>query len=178
MKHFELFALALMLLLATVSDIRSRRIPNALVLVGASSGLALRTWNEGGAGSLASVEGLSVGIALLLPFYAVRVAGAGDVKLMGAVGSFLGPQNMLGAALYSMAAGGLLAMLACAWSGTLRQLAGNLKSIFVGGMLDLGLGQVPSLRVGAESVGTLPYALAITVGVAAWVMSGAGPGAG
>jgi prepilin peptidase CpaA len=178
MNNLGLIALGAILLLATASDIRSRRIPNWLVLVGVSTGMAWRTWAEGGAGALDSIEGMATGAALFLPFYVLRVTGAGDVKLMGAVGSFLGPQSMLGAALYALAAGGLLALLTCAWSGTLRLLARNLKLILVGGMLDLGVGQMPSLRVGAESVGTLPYALAITVGVAAWVMFGAGPGAG
>jgi prepilin peptidase CpaA len=174
MHNFTLLALGAMLLLATGFDIRSRRIPNALVFAGAGSGLALRTWAEGGAGALASVEGLAVGLAMLLPFYALRAVGAGDVKLMGAVGAFLGPQEMIGAVLCSFAAGGLLALGASAWSGTLRQLATNLKCLLVGGMLDVGGGRLPSLRVGAESVGNLPYALAITVGVAAWLVLGPG----
>ncbi len=172
MNYVSLFALVSLLLLASIFDFRSRRIPNALVFIGAGSGLVLRIWSEGIAGMLDSVEGLTLGIAFLLPFYILRTVGAGDVKLMGAVGSFLGPQDMFGAVLCSFAAGGLLALAASAWSGTLRKLAINLKGIFVGGMLDVGQYRMPSLRVGAESVGSLPYAIAITAGVISWIYFG------
>ena len=155
-----------------MSDIRTRRIPNVLVLAGAGCGLALRTWSEGGAGMLDSFEGLALGMAFLLPLYLLRAAGAGDVKLMGAVGSFLGPEQMFGVVLCSFIAGGLLALAVSICSGKLRPLLDNLKCLFIGGMLDVGSGRMPSLRVGAESVGHLPYAIAIAAGVCSWIVFG------
>ncbi len=57
-----------------------------------------------------STGGLFLGVAFLLPVYLIGGMGAGDVKLMGAVGSILGPQGVFIAFLYSAIAGGLYAL--------------------------------------------------------------------
>src|SRR5438309_1099284 len=81
-------------LIAGWTDWRTRRIPNWLTVAGALIGLfanAARGWQ----GVVYSLEGLGLGLVLLFPLVLVRGIGAGDWKLVGAIGAFLGPRNLL-----------------------------------------------------------------------------------
>ncbi|MDI5933993.1 prepilin peptidase [Halomonas kalidii] len=95
---------------AAVWDLRSRRIPNRLVMAGAAMGILLQVVVAGPGGALAAITGLLVGLAILLPGYLIGFTGAGDAKLMAAVGTFLGPLGVLQAALASILVGGLIAL--------------------------------------------------------------------
>src|SRR5688500_17057938 len=84
-------ALLTVALTAAVCDVRSRRIPNALTFGAAASALvyALAT---GGIGSLGfAAAGWIAGAALFFPFFALGGMGAGDVKLIAALGAWVGP---------------------------------------------------------------------------------------
>jgi len=58
-------------------------------------------------------------MALLLPFYAAGVIGAGDVKLLGGLGALLGPQSLVSVAVYGAIVGGVVSILILAWQGRL-----------------------------------------------------------
>lgn len=90
-------------------DVHQRRIPNALTLSAAVLGIVMQLLNGGTGGMMMAVSGLAVGFAILLPGYLMRATGAGDVKLMAAAGTFLGPSGVLLAGLVSIAAGALIA---------------------------------------------------------------------
>lgn len=162
--------LAGLLFAAAWYDTRQHRIPNRLVMLGAFAGLAIRFWSEGAAGALESIEGFAVGLLLLFPFYLMRTLGAGDVKLMAAVGAFLGPQGVLGAVLATFIAGGLMALLLAARRKLFGPLIENLKLMAMGSLLEIGLGRVPKVNRNMKSVGKLPYALAIGMGVTGWLV--------
>jgi prepilin peptidase CpaA len=102
-------ALSLGLAAAVVTDVRTRRIPNWLTgaIAGAGFGLA---FGGGAVTPLQAALGLLLGLALMLPGHVIGATGAGDVKLMAAVGSFLGPSLVFRAFLYSALAGGVLAL--------------------------------------------------------------------
>jgi len=89
-------------------DLSTRRIPNALNLAGAALGVATHIWSAGpAAGLLQSAGGLLVGFLVFLPFYAAGGFGAGDVKAMAAIGTFLGAKGALLAAAWILLAGGI-----------------------------------------------------------------------
>ncbi|SEG01737.1 A24 family peptidase [Billgrantia desiderata] len=100
----------LVVLSAAIWDLAARRIPNPLILAGAAVGFLLHGWAAGAGGVLAAIYGLVVGLAILLPGYLMGFTGAGDAKLMAAIGTFLGPLGVLQAALISIVVGGLIAM--------------------------------------------------------------------
>jgi prepilin peptidase CpaA len=97
------------LAIAVVTDVRTRRIPNWLTgsMAGAGFGLAF------GGGALTPSQaglGLLTGLLLMMPGHLIGATGAGDVKLMAAVGTMLGPDLAFRAFLYSAVAGGVFAL--------------------------------------------------------------------
>ena len=103
-------ALASGALVATVVDIRVRRIPNALTATMAGVGIGFAASGVSGVSLGASVVGLMLGFALMMPGHALGATGAGDVKLMAAVGAIVGPALVVSAFLFTAIAGGVLAL--------------------------------------------------------------------
>jgi len=103
-------ALASGVMVATVVDIRSRRIPNELTAAMAGVGVGLAASGFSGISLGASVAGMMLGFVLMMPGYWLGATGAGDVKLMAAVGALVGPALAVSAFLFTAIAGGLLAV--------------------------------------------------------------------
>ena len=103
---------------AVVTDMRTRRIPNWLTgaIAGAGFGLA---FGGGAVTPLYAALGLIVGLLLMMPGHLIGATGAGDVKLMAAVGSVIGPNLVFRAFLYSAVAGGVLAIVVALRRGRL-----------------------------------------------------------
>jgi prepilin peptidase CpaA len=117
---------------ATIVDVRTRRIPNALTASMAAAGLGLAVTGSSQVTLPGAVIGLFIGGALMLPGHLFGATGAGDVKLMAAVGAIVGPSTVVTAFLFTAIAGGVLAVgvaarrqrLAATLAGTGRLLAG------------------------------------------------------
>ena len=99
------------LLAASLTDLAHRRIPNVITYPLAACGLVFHFASAGTNGLIFALTGILAGAALLLPFYMLGGMGAGDVKLLAASGSILGPFGIFTAALYSALAGGIYALL-------------------------------------------------------------------
>lgn len=169
-----LFAGVLLLVLLVVAlgqDLAARRISNRVVLIGLLAGLACQGLLPAGdglflpqGGSLGLVRGffgMLVAGGLLLPLYLLRAMGAGDVKLAGVVGVFLGPWQAIGAVLLIFLAGGFLALVVAVGSRSLTRVADNLRVMF----LYLRGGRSAGFKLAdAPTSGRLPYALAILCG--------------
>ena len=118
-------------IVATVTDLRTRRIPNALTASMAALGVGFAATGISGLSIGASLVGLALGLALMLPGHFLGATGAGDVKLMGAVGAVVGPGIVVSAFLFTAIAGGVLAVavavqrqrLAATIAGTGRLIA-------------------------------------------------------
>lgn len=180
MGLLALTVLMVLLLLAMREDVRSHRIPNKLVLVGVVLGLGLNgllpgglgfnSEVSGGIGWLSALKGLALGIAVLFPIYLLRAMGAGDVKLMGMVGAFLGAGDLIGAVIATFIAGGVMALVVALWSRQLMNMLQNIKLMLFGGLLKMNAGQLPTMNDLPVSVAKLPYAVAITVGTLGYLM--------
>lgn len=104
-------AVAAGVLIATVVDIRTRRIPNVLTATMAALGVAFAAAGSSEIPLWASGAGLAVGLSLMMPGHLLGATGAGDVKLMGAIGAIIGPAAVLHAFLFTAIAGGVLALV-------------------------------------------------------------------
>jgi prepilin peptidase CpaA len=144
------------LAVATTIDIRERRIPNLLTFSAIGVGIGLHLALGGLDGLKQSAQGTGVGFAMLFPLFFMRWMGAGDVKLMMAIGALKGPEFVWFAALWAAVFGG-------AWA-----LIGLLRSQRLG----LALAHLYFSRLGTDNVGgsfmkgvwRMPYAPAITMG--------------
>ena len=166
--------LAALLSSAAVTDLRSHRIPNRLVLAGLllafaahACALALGTPPLAGPAAWAPLAGLATGFALLLPFYLLGAMGAGDVKLMAMVGAFMGPQPVMLAVLYTFVAGGLLSLVVMFARGVTAQTLANVRFLLTDWFLRASAGQGARLAPLQTTAARLPYAVAIALGTGA-----------
>ena len=157
-NHLLAVTLLGMLAVAVVTDLRSRRIPNLLVLTGLAVGTIWQFAQSGFTGVAAAAGGAVVGLACLLPFYIRGAMGAGDVKLMAMCGAFLGPLQIIVAAVASLLLGGVIGIAWFFWQ------------IFSKSDDDLSADVARYVNPAASaiqqrSVSSVPYALAIFAGV-------------
>jgi prepilin peptidase CpaA len=105
---------------ASMIDLSTRRIPNALTLPFAALGVLLAALGFGMVGVKAALLGGALGLLLMLPSYLVGATGAGDVKLFVAVSTLLGPWGTVNAFVYTLMAGCVLALVVAASRRRLR----------------------------------------------------------
>ncbi len=129
--------MTIMLVTAIVVDLRSGRIPNWLTYTVMGVALLAHTVVAGQSGALFSLGGLGTGLGIFLLMYVSGTIGAGDVKLMAAVGAILGPYGALISALLAIMVGGLYALGAMCyqWGGhtTGRKLAAATSGVLRAG---------------------------------------------
>lgn len=161
-------ALFALLLVATVTDIRSRRIPNTLIVTGLCLGFGLAFSFLGNAGWLFASNGAATGLLLMLPLFLLRACGAGDVKLMMLVGSLIGAQATLTTTLYSLIAGGVLALAATIAGGRISEIRDRMRAtVFAFAIRDIR----SAAEIGRTSREPIPFAVAILVGTVFWALS-------
>jgi prepilin peptidase CpaA len=150
---------ALFAAIAGFTDWRSRRIPNWLTISGLVLGILVNSATRGWPGTKDSLLGAGLGLALLLPFVLMRSLGAGDWKLVGALGAFLGPSRLITVLFATVLVAGLMAVILVIWK---RRLGQTLRNI--GRMLAAVFSfHLPGPEVSLDN----PEALKIPFGVAA-----------
>lgn len=163
MKPAILVGAELLAVLAAWTDLRSRRIPNWLTVPGLVIGVAANSALGGWSGLKSSLLGAGVGLLILLPFVLVRSLGAGDWKLVGALGAFTGPGALLDMLLGSVLVAGVMAMALVIYKGRTLETLRNIGHI----LISLVTFQLPGSRVSLDNPDALkvPYgvALALTV---------------
>ncbi|MEO8483187.1 MAG: prepilin peptidase [Acidobacteriota bacterium] len=155
-------------LAGALTDIRSYRIPNSLTLAGAALGLMFQAWIGGLPGLGHGAAGWLVGVAMFLPLFLAGGMGAGDIKLLGAVGAWLGPMGAVWCALFSVMAGGILALIVGARHGYLGKAFANLWHL-IAFWRPAGSTARPRLTLEHAPGPRLPYGVAIAVGTCAAV---------
>ncbi len=153
----------IVLAVATFTDLRSRRIPNWLVLPFMVAGIAVSGWLHGMHGIEQSFEGLGLG-ALLLGFLCwMGGMGMGDLKLCMAIGAWIGPSQLMLALVLTGIVGGLMAICWAIAGGFLGELFQNTGDL-VFGVRERGLRPHPELVLDHPLARTMPYAPAIAIG--------------
>jgi len=169
----QVLALAVLLACAVVMDLRLRRIPNRLVLAGLVLAVLMHGARLGagqpslaGAAWWSPLVGLLAGGAALLPLYLMGATGAGDVKLLAVVGAFTGAATALSAVLYTLLAGGVLALLWMLLCGVTAHTLRNVRFVASDWLLRAQTGGGVRLAPLETTAARLPYAVAIACGTA------------
>ncbi len=151
---------------ACVTDLRSRRIPNVLTFGAAVAAVVFGAVTGGLAGLGWSLAGWAVGCAAFLPWFLLGGMGAGDVKLLAALGSWAGPSAAVWMALYAGVAGGVFAIVLSLGCGYLVAMFRNLWGLILFWRV-AGIQPHPELTLRTGKGPRLPYALPITAGALA-----------
>jgi prepilin peptidase CpaA len=144
---------------ATFTDIRSRRIPNWLVLPFFGIGVVVSIWFHGWQGLGRSLAGAGLGLLLYGIFFLLGGMGAGDVKLCAAIGAWIGPSQLIIALVLTSLVGGVMALGWAAWGGFLGELFQHTGELAFGSKEERGEAVLKNpLRR------KMPYAPAIAIG--------------
>lgn len=175
-RLIPVFPLLAMLCVAAVIDLRERRIPNWLNALVAVAGVLTTSIYASPVVWWASLLGLLLGFAILLVPFALGFVGGGDVKVLAAVGAWLGPLGVIVAFLAAQVVSLVVALFICIRSGRLTALLGNstLMVTKLALVRDVGVDHVVQSGQDVQALKTvgrrLPYAVSIALGVAVAVM--------
>jgi prepilin peptidase CpaA len=165
MDRASYLVMAALLLAATaaVLDLQRHRIPNWLTYPGIVAGFTLRGLLLGWKGVGTALAGLLLAGGIMFLFFMVRAMGAGDVKIMAAIGAFVGPRDAVNVLLATAICGGVLAI---AYALYQRRMVSTLKN--VGIVLRFhawaGVQAHPELNLDNPTALRMPYGLAIALG--------------
>ena len=166
--------LIVLLIMAATYDYTTYRIPNWLTASGTLFGVIYNTAVPFSphTGLLWSIEGLLLGLFMLLPLYALRIMGAGDVKLMAMTGAFLGFPAIFYAVIAAFVTGGIAALGFALFHRTLKHMLSNVKNMVYIMVLSTIGGIRPDIHTAmGKSVGKLPYGVSISIGTIGYVVA-------
>jgi prepilin peptidase CpaA len=164
-RDFFLLLIALLLaVVAAIIDVQSHRIPNWLTYPGIVLGFVMHCILFGWKGLLSAGIGCLLAGGVMFLFYAVRAMGAGDVKIMAALGSLVGPHYTVSVLLATAIFGGLLGIVYAIYRGRIGSTLRN-----VGSVLKFhawaGIQAHPDLNLDNPATLRMPYGLAIALGM-------------
>jgi prepilin peptidase CpaA len=146
-------------------DWRTRRIPNWLTVSGFLLGMVLNSILGGWHGAIGSLEGAGLGLGLLLPLVLLRGFGAGDWKLMGAIGALMGWRRMLFVLLVSCVVSGAAGVVQMVLT---RRVQGTLKNILtlLKGFIVQGFRPNPEVSLDNPTLSKMPFGTAVAAATA------------
>lgn len=134
---------------ATVTDLRSRRVPNWLVLPFLPLGIAVSAWFHGWHGVEQSLAGAGLAIVIFGVLYWKFGMGAGDVKLAVAIGAWIGPNQFLIAVVLTALAGGLVILIWAACRALLRLVGRRTREeASFGSLMETKMPYAPAIAIG------------------------------
>jgi prepilin peptidase CpaA len=149
MHSFAWWPTLIVLGVATFTDLRSRRIPNWLVLPFLPLGVAVSAWFGGWHGVEQSLAGAGLGIAIFGILYWKFGMGAGDVKLCAAIGAWIGPNQFLIAVVLTALAGGLVVLVMAIARGVLRVMGRiSREEASLGSLMETKMPYAPAIAIG------------------------------
>jgi prepilin peptidase CpaA len=163
MRSIAWWPTLIVLAVASFTDMRSRRIPNWLVLPFMVAGIAVSGWLHGWHGIGQSVGGLALATLVLGAFFWMGGMGMGDVKLYAAIGAWIGPSQLILAMVITAMAGGVIAIGWAVCGGFLGDLLRGSGDLMVG-LKQRGLRPHPELVLANPLARKMPYAPAIAIG--------------
>ena len=148
-----IWLVSIILIEAAIIDGLKLKVPNWLTFHLVLGGLAFSTWHAGFPGLISSLEGAVIGLALLIPLYAIGGMGAGDVKLLAGIGAWIGPMPTVGAVVMVVRSGNI----ARHWAMFQTILDEIVKIRDPGKLSEIAAARKPTMML-------LPYGIPIAIG--------------
>jgi prepilin peptidase CpaA len=148
-------------LVAGWTDWRYRRIPNSLTVPGFVLGVSANVLVGGWAGAKTSLLGAGFGLLVLLPFVFLRSLGAGDWKLAGALGAFVGWQSLADLLMGSVFVAGITALALIIYKRRFKETMRNIANM----LGSLAAFRMPRAEVSLDNPQSLkvPYGVALAL---------------
>jgi len=161
-KYF-LIGAVLVALVGAVTDVRGARIPNKLTYTALLAALSLRSTLLGLDGLKSGALGMLIAGGLFLVLFVLGAMGGGDMKLMAAVGAWVGSTQVATLILAAAIAGGVLAIIRIVFRNMVGEtLRNTIRLIYY--RLTSGLQPHPELNVQSPGSQRVPFGVAIAVG--------------
>ncbi len=151
------------LVLVCITDLRSRRIPNWIVLPFLAAGLLTSAWLHGREGLTRSLAGVALAIVICGVFFWLGGLGAGDVKLCAAIGAWIGPHQLIIAQVATGVVGGIWVLIWAVYAGFLAELFSD-AAYRAFGWMNRGKRRDPQWALDSPLRRKMPYAPAIAIG--------------
>lgn len=165
LNNWHVKLVCLTLIIAAYIDGKELRVPNWITFPMVLSGLAFSTWVDGWGGLGDGLLGMLVGLACLLPLYAVGGMGAGDVKLMAGVGAWLGVETTFYAFCVSTVVGAVMAVVMVLYRRSFQKHYANFLMILVEWMHVKNPRELSKIAAERKSsMLLLPYGIPICIG--------------
>src|SRR5271157_2795247 len=162
-SSFLLLIAVLLAVTAAILDLRQHRIPNWLSYPGIVLGFVLRGALLGWRGLATALAGCLLAGGVMFLFFVVRAMGAGDVKIMAAIGAFVGPSNSVAVLLATAIFGGVLAIAYALYRKRMISTLKNLASVLRFHAW-AGVQAHPEVNLDNPAALRMPYGLAIALG--------------
>jgi prepilin peptidase CpaA len=144
-------------------DWRYRRIPNWLTVPALGLGIVANVLVAGWAGIRSSLLGALLGLGILLPLVLLKTLGAGDWKLVGAIGGFLGPGRLIVVLIGAVFVAGAMALVLIIYKGRVTQALRNIGRM-IAAMFSLRL-PAPELTLDNPESLKVPFGVAMAITV-------------
>jgi prepilin peptidase CpaA len=141
----------------------THRIPNWLTVTGLVAGVALNSAVAGLKGTATALEGAGIGLLILVPVVYLRALGAGDLKLVAAVGAFVGPTLLWLVLLASVLVAGAMAIILVIRAKRVRETLRNLGCLIMS-FFTFGIRSYPDVSLDNPRLLKLPFGVAVAVG--------------
>lgn len=141
-------------------DFRTRKIPNWLTVTAFVLGVGTNTVLGGWRGTVASLEGAGLALGILLPVVLLRGLGAGDWKLMGALGALMGWRAMFFLLIVSFVVSGVMAIVQMVASGRAKQTLWN-TLMLAKGLVTFGLRPAAGVTLDNPTLLKMPFGVAV-----------------
>ena len=175
-KVFYVAAVASFVLVAAVSDYRTRRLPNWLTVPACGAAIVLHTAVNGLTGLTFAALGFATGFSLLLLLWLIGGSGGGDVKLMGALGAWLGASLTVHVFLFTAAVAALLTFAAVFYGMLSRGFGSVRRSLSASAAGSTSQRELSKAGSKTRQRRGMPYAVPVAAGTClvlayAWVTS-------
>lgn len=159
--HLQYWGFFALLIISFVTDIKSMKIPNKITVPAMCLGVFVQFLVDGYTGIWRALEGGGIGFGIMLILYMCGAVGGGDVKLFGAIGTWVGTYLTLTTMMYSIFVAGLIGIVILLWR---REALQRIKGVFVSIFGAIMLKSIVPIQANAKGQLQFPFMLAVLPG--------------